>query len=99
VAPAEIESVLLLHPDVIDAAVVAVKNNTVGDLPRAYVVTRTSSAPLEDILNFVNGNQFEFEKRRFSVATTQLNLGTFNSMKTAKLVGRESAAINWLWSV
>jgi AMP-binding enzyme C-terminal domain len=59
VAPAEIERVLLLHPDVTDAAVVAVKDNAVGDLPRAYVVVkRTSNASPEDVIKFVNGNEF-----------------------------------------
>ena len=55
VAPAEIEVVLLLHPDVIDAAVVGIKDDNVGDLPRAYVVTRSQSVSTADITSFVNG--------------------------------------------
>jgi acyl-CoA synthetase (AMP-forming)/AMP-acid ligase II len=44
VAPAEIEAVLLTHPDIIDAAVIGVHDEYSGELPRAYIVRR-SSAP------------------------------------------------------
>ncbi|KZL81669.1 phenylacetyl- ligase [Colletotrichum incanum] len=38
VAPAELESFLLLHPAVADAAVVPVPSETAGELPLAYIV-------------------------------------------------------------
>ena len=38
VAPAEVEAVLLDHPDVADAAVVAIPDDEAGELPIAYVV-------------------------------------------------------------
>ena len=41
VAPAEIEAVLLQHPEVLDAAVIGIPgNDEVGELVRAYVVTK-----------------------------------------------------------
>jgi acyl-coenzyme A synthetase/AMP-(fatty) acid ligase len=42
VAPPEIESVLLSHPLIVDAAVIGIRTTTGGDgeLPRAYVVKR-----------------------------------------------------------
>ncbi|CAD6441605.1 6a52cfbf-8984-433f-9ed1-2d116ac6e905 [Sclerotinia trifoliorum] len=41
VAPAEIESVLLSHPLIIDAAVIGIKGSDAdGEMPRAYVVRR-----------------------------------------------------------
>ena len=55
-SPAELESVLLLHPDVLDAAVLAVKDPLVGELPRAFVVLESRSSLREsDLVKFVHG--------------------------------------------
>ncbi|KAF2236218.1 phenylacetyl-CoA ligase [Viridothelium virens] len=43
VAPAELEALLLEHPQIIDAAVIGVKNITGDEEPRAYVVARNKS--------------------------------------------------------
>jgi acyl-CoA synthetase (AMP-forming)/AMP-acid ligase II len=40
VAPAELEGVLTSHPDITDAGVIGVPDDTSGELPRAYVVVR-----------------------------------------------------------
>ena len=42
VAPAELEAVLLTHPDVLDVAVIGVHDEYSGELPRAYIVRRTA---------------------------------------------------------
>jgi 4-coumarate--CoA ligase len=48
VAPAELEGILLEHPDIIDAAVIGVPKRTEGtELPRAYLVTRPYSEVTE----------------------------------------------------
>ena len=41
VAPAELEAVLLAHPDVVDAAVIGVAHPTAGEAPKAFVVAST----------------------------------------------------------
>lgn len=38
VAPAEVEGVLLQHPGILDAAVIGVNKDGVGEVPRAFVV-------------------------------------------------------------
>jgi acyl-CoA synthetase (AMP-forming)/AMP-acid ligase II len=43
VFPAEVEAVLLLHPDVVQAAVVGVADDRAGEVLRAYVVRRPGS--------------------------------------------------------
>jgi 4-coumarate--CoA ligase len=40
VAPAELESILLTHPDIDDAAVIPIPDEASGELPRAYVVVK-----------------------------------------------------------
>ena len=55
VSPTELESVLRLHPDVQDAAVIGVKDDVDGDLPRALVVPRSPNIQLQHVIHFVNG--------------------------------------------
>jgi long-chain acyl-CoA synthetase len=50
VYPAEVEQVLLSHPDVIQAAVVGVPHPHTGEAVRAYVVTNGSSTADEDAI-------------------------------------------------
>jgi acyl-coenzyme A synthetase/AMP-(fatty) acid ligase len=52
VAPAELEAVLLAHPAIVDAAVVRSPDEEAGEVPKAFVVTRT---PLEaeEVMAFV----------------------------------------------
>ncbi|HEX6548957.1 MAG TPA: hypothetical protein VF134_09465 [Candidatus Dormibacteraeota bacterium] len=40
VAPAELEALLLTHPDVLDAAVIGVKDEEAGEIPKAFIVPR-----------------------------------------------------------
>ncbi|CAK9304669.1 unnamed protein product [Gordionus sp. m RMFG-2023] len=40
VAPAEIESILIAHPDIIDAAVIGMPDENVGELPTAFIVAK-----------------------------------------------------------
>ena len=56
VSPTELEQILLTHPDVLDAAVIPVKDEMVGELPRAYVVKKPASKVKEDeLIKFVAG--------------------------------------------
>ena len=56
VAPAELENILLSHPEVVDAGVVGVPDEEAGELPRAFVVKREGSAVTQDqIATFVSG--------------------------------------------
>ncbi|KAL7020467.1 hypothetical protein ACKWTF_011548 [Chironomus riparius] len=43
VAPAELEELLRMHPDIADAAVIGVPNPATGELPRAFVVAKKGS--------------------------------------------------------
>ena len=56
VAPSELEAILLTHPEIVDAGVVGVPDEDTGEMPRAFVVKRESSAITENqIETFVAG--------------------------------------------
>ncbi|MCI20851.1 4-coumarate-CoA ligase-like 5-like, partial [Trifolium medium] len=56
VAPAELESVLLSHPLIVDAAVIPVEDEETGQIPMAYVVRAAGSELSEDqVIQFVAG--------------------------------------------
>jgi acyl-CoA synthetase (AMP-forming)/AMP-acid ligase II len=52
VAPAELEAILLGHPNVADAAVIPSPDEEAGEVPKAYVVLKTPTSA-EDIMAFV----------------------------------------------
>ena len=51
VAPAELEAVLLSHPDIDDAGVIGVPDEEAGEVPRAYVVKRSGAVISEEELH------------------------------------------------
>lgn len=54
VPPAEIEAILLTHPDVFDAAVIGVPDERAGELPFAFVVRKPNTHLTEkDVIEFV----------------------------------------------
>ena len=54
VPPAELEAVLLRHPDVADAAVIGLPDDEAGEIPAGYVVLRPGAAASpEEIMRFV----------------------------------------------
>jgi acyl-CoA synthetase (AMP-forming)/AMP-acid ligase II len=52
VAPAELEAILLGHPNVADAAVIPSPDEEAGEVPKAFVVLKTPT-PAEEIMAFV----------------------------------------------
>lgn len=54
VPPAEIESILLTHPDINDAAVIGIPDENAGELPFAFVVRKSNSNLTEKgVIDFV----------------------------------------------
>ena len=50
-APAELEALLLTHPDVDDVGVIGIPDEEAGEVPRAYVVRRPGSGVSEEELH------------------------------------------------
>ncbi|KAK6268349.1 hypothetical protein QUC31_012509 [Theobroma cacao] len=63
VAPAELEAMLIAHPDIIDAAVVAMKDEASGEIPVAFVVRSGHSQLCEDEIKQYISKQVVFYKR------------------------------------
>jgi acyl-CoA synthetase (AMP-forming)/AMP-acid ligase II len=66
IAPAELEAVLIEHPDIADAAVIPVDTGTVdGEIPKAFVVVREgASLTIELIMEHVSGKVAPYKKLR-----------------------------------
>jgi acyl-CoA synthetase (AMP-forming)/AMP-acid ligase II len=63
VAPAELEAVLLSHPAVADAAVVPLKDNDAGEIPRAFVVLK-GAATADQLMSYVAERVAPYKKVR-----------------------------------
>ena len=62
VFPAEVENVLLRHPDVIEAAVVGAPDERRGEVLAAYVVAKDGAAPpARDLIKFLRGHLADFK--------------------------------------
>jgi acyl-CoA synthetase (AMP-forming)/AMP-acid ligase II len=63
VPPAELEAVLLTHPDIADAAVIPWPDDEAGEVPKAFVVTKAQVRP-EEIIDFVAARVAPYKKIR-----------------------------------
>jgi acyl-CoA synthetase (AMP-forming)/AMP-acid ligase II len=63
VPPAELEAVLLSHPAVADAAVVPLKDEEAGEIPRAFVVLK-APASAEELMSYVAERVAPYKKIR-----------------------------------
>nr|XP_023889781.1 4-coumarate--CoA ligase 2-like [Quercus suber] len=63
VAPAELEAILLTHPNVSDVAVVPMKDESAGEVPVAFVVRSNGSQVTEDEIKQFVSKQVVFYKR------------------------------------
>jgi acyl-CoA synthetase (AMP-forming)/AMP-acid ligase II len=63
VPPAELEAVLLTHPDIADAAVIPCPDDEAGEVPKAFVVLKGEAAA-EEIMDFVAARVAPYKKLR-----------------------------------
>ncbi|XP_015933791.1 4-coumarate--CoA ligase CCL1-like isoform X1 [Arachis duranensis] len=63
VAPAELEAMLISHPNISDAAVIAMKDEAAGEVPVAFVVRSNASKISEDEIKLYISKQVVFYKR------------------------------------
>jgi len=98
IAPAEIESLLMEHPAVLDSAVIGVPDDEAGELPKGFVVIRPGhSATPEEILEFANGKlagykkiyQIEFIDAIPKVASGKILRRELKERERARLAGEQ----------
>ncbi|KAG6772169.1 hypothetical protein POTOM_023566 [Populus tomentosa] len=71
VAPAELEAMLIAHPDIFDCAVVPMKDEAAGEVPVAFVVRANGSKITEDEIKQYISKQVVFYKRISRVFFTE----------------------------
>ena len=65
VPPAELEGLLLQHPDINDAAVIGKVDQDSGEIPKAYVVKSMDSNLSEsDVIDFISGKVATYKEIR-----------------------------------
>lgn len=63
IAPAELESLLMEHPAVMDSAVIGIPDDEAGELPKGFVVIRKGfDVTPEEIVAFANGKLAGYKK-------------------------------------
>ena len=56
VAPAELEALLITHPAIADVAVIGIPDEAAGEIPKAFVVTKSNAQVTEEEVKvFVKG--------------------------------------------
>ena len=73
--PAELEAVLLLHPAVEDAAVIGIKDNHGGEVPRAFIVVKqgveTDTELTKGVQKFVDDQVNSYSRLRGGVEVVE----------------------------
>ena len=66
IAPAELESLLMEHPAVLDSAVIGIPDDEAGEVPKGFVVLRPGhSVTEEELITYVNGRLAGYKKLHY----------------------------------
>ncbi len=91
VAPAELEAIVVSHPAVADAAVVASPDEEAGDIPKAYVVLQ-SPASADELMRFVADRVAPYKKVRRIEFIDEIPKSPSGKILRRLLLERERAA-------
>ena len=91
VAPAELESVLLTHPAVADAAVIGSPDERAGEVPKAFIVLR-SPASADELLRFVADRVAPYKRVRLLEFTEAIPKSPSGKILRRVLAEQERAA-------
>jgi acyl-CoA synthetase (AMP-forming)/AMP-acid ligase II len=90
VPPAELEAILLTHPEVADAAVIPSPDDVAGEVPKAFVVLKTPVTP-EDLMRYVAERVAPHKKIRLVETIDEIPKSASGKILRRKLVERERA--------
>ena len=89
VAPAELEAVLLAHPDVADAAVIPCPDEEAGEVPKGFIVARRDDVKTDEVLAFVAARVAPYKKLRRLEIIEQIPKSPSGKILRRLLVQRE----------
>ncbi len=92
VAPAELEAILLSHPNVADAAVIPVPDDDAGEIPKAYIVSR-GELTAEAVMEFVAERVSPYKKVRQVEFVDTIPKSPSGKILRRLLVDRERARV------
>jgi acyl-CoA synthetase (AMP-forming)/AMP-acid ligase II len=91
IAPAELEALLLTHPEIADAAVIPVPDEDAGEIPKAFVVTTGSLTP-EEVTRFVAEHVAPYKKVRAVEIIDEIPKAPSGKILRRVLIDRERSA-------
>jgi len=95
VPPAELEALLLTHPDVMDVAVIPSPDEEAGEVPKAFIVRKPNTSPTaEDLMAFVEQKVSPQKKVRRVEFTDQIPKSPSGKILRRLLVAKERAQGN-----
>ena len=89
IAPAELEALLLTHPEIADAAVIPVQDDEAGEVPKAFVV---GSVTADEVTAFVAERVAPYKKLRAVEVIDEIPKSPSGKILRRVLVDRERAA-------
>lgn len=93
VAPAELEALLITHPDIADVAVVPKPDEEAGEIPKAYVVVKEGKeANAEAVMHFVAERVAPHKRVRLVEFTNEIPKSASGKILRRMLVERERAS-------
>ena len=87
---AELEAILLTHPAVADAAVIASPDEDAGEVPKAFVVLKAPATP-EELMQFVAQRVAPHKKIRLVETIDEIPKSASGKILRRKLVEKERA--------
>lgn len=93
VAPAELEAVLLSHPAIADAAVIASDDEDAGEVPKAFVVLKSESSA-DEIMEFVAARVAPHKRIRQVEFVSEIPKSPAGKILRRILIQRERARIS-----
>ena len=89
IAPAELEALLLTHPEIEDAAVIPVQDDEAGEVPKAFVV---GSVTADEVTAFVAERVAPYKKLRAVEVIDEIPKSPSGKILRRVLIDRERAA-------